>query len=415
MPTIDRPFCNPALAATYQRLCTEAVGGNREARIEAARQAWYQGFVAEAIDKFFRTEVLDASGRRHAGVMEGQDLAGWAPTIEEPARFDYHGHTMLKCGPWSQGPAFLQQLALLRGFDVGAMDPVGPDFVHTVIECSKLAFADREAFYGDPAFVDVPLHTLLSPAYNEARRGLVGAEASMALRPGAVDGVTPWVDREAGQRAEMLTRAAGVGEPTVARLGVIGADTVHIDVIDRWGNMVSATPSGGWLQSSPVVPGLGVSDGDAGADVLAARRAAEQPGAGEAAADDAFAQFRAAGRDAMDGVRDAWRGAAGPVVADLLPADGASPAWDPAGDRHAELPYRALAEQLLAADRAAGEGGAGGADGFVPMLEAMLARGHVAELGEEWSEGRLSAARVEGGVMYAGANPRGMQGYAAGR
>ena len=164
VPAVDALFANPALADTYRRLLTEAVGPNREARIEAARRAWYEGFVAESIDGFFQdTDVLDASGRRHRGLLSGADLAAWSPTVEEPAQFDYHGHTVLKCGPWSQGPAFLQQLALLAGFDIGAMDPVGPDFVHTVVECAKLAFADREAFYGDPDFTRRPAPHLALP------------------------------------------------------------------------------------------------------------------------------------------------------------------------------------------------------------------------------------------------------------
>ena len=150
-------FRNPALAATYQRICREAVGPSRATRIEAAHRAWYQGFVAEAVGRFFAAEpVLDASGRRHRGLLTAQDFATWQPTIETPTRYDYHGHTVLKCGPWSQGPVFLQQLALLKSFDIGAMDPLGADFVHTVTESAKLAFADREAFYGDVP--DVPLH-----------------------------------------------------------------------------------------------------------------------------------------------------------------------------------------------------------------------------------------------------------------
>ena len=126
---------------------------SREARIDAARAAWYRGFVAEAVDQFFRsTDVLDVTGRRHRGLLAADDFAGWSATVEDPVAYDYHGHTVLKCGPWSQGPVFLQQLALLRGFDIGAMDPFGADFVHTVVECAKLAYADREAYYGDPEF-----------------------------------------------------------------------------------------------------------------------------------------------------------------------------------------------------------------------------------------------------------------------
>jgi len=133
-PAPESLFARPALAATYERICREATGGTREARIDAARGAWYRGFVAEAVDRFFRTtDVLDVSGRRHRGLLAAEDFARWSATVEDPATYDYNGHTVLKCGPWSQGPVFLQQLALLRGFDVGAMDPFGTDFVHTVV------------------------------------------------------------------------------------------------------------------------------------------------------------------------------------------------------------------------------------------------------------------------------------------
>ena len=415
VPTIDVPFANPGIAATYRRICDEAVGANREARIEAARRAWYQGFVAEAIDAFFSGEaVLDASGRRHTGLLRGDDLARWSPTIEAPASFEYHGHTVLKCGPWSQGPAFLQQLALLAGFDIGAMDPVGPDFVHTVVECAKLAFADREAFYGDPEFTQVPLGTLLSPGYNAARRTLVGADASMALRPGAVDGQTPWVDRDAGSRGEMLTRAAGVGEPTVARLGVIGADTVHIDTIDRWGNMVSATPSGGWLQSSPVVPGLGFPMGTRG-QMFWLR--------------DGLPNSLAPGKRPRTTLSPSFALRDGkPWMAFGTPGGEQQDQWSltfflrmvhhrmgiqQAIDMpsfHTEHWPSSFWPRIARPGRVVLEGRMGRS-----VLDALLARGHLAELGEEWSEGRISAARVEGGLLYAGANPRGMQGYAAGR
>ncbi len=265
VPAPGSLFARPALAATWERLCREAVGPSREARIDAVRSAWYRGFVAEAVDRFFRNnDVLDVTGAHHRGLLAADDFARWSASVEEPVRYDYHDHTVLKCGPWSQGPVFLQQLALLRGFDLGAMDPLGADFVHTVVECAKLAYADREAFYGDPDFTDIPLRTLLSEKYNEHRRALVGEAASLALRPGAVDGHTPWVDHAAASRASLAPHSAGAGEPTVSRLGVIGADTCHLDVIDRWGNMVSATPSGGWLQSSPVIPELGFPMGTRG-------------------------------------------------------------------------------------------------------------------------------------------------------
>ena len=189
-------------------------------------------------------------------------MANWESTVEAPLTLDYHGVTVCKGGPWSQGPVLLQQLALLKGFDLAAMDPTGPDFVHTVTECAKLAFADREAFYGDPNFVEVPVETLLSEAYNADRRTLVGEQASLELRPGDIPGYGGRIDVEASTRRQLESgfTALGGGEPTVQTAETpaqIGGDTCHVDVIDRDGNMVGATPSGGWLHASPVIPELG--------------------------------------------------------------------------------------------------------------------------------------------------------------
>ena len=256
-------FARPALAAIYERVCKEAVGATREARIEAARDFWYKGYVAECVGKFFAgNDILDASGRPNRGLLTADDFAKWSAGVEDPVSYDYHGHTVLKCGPWSQGPVMLQQLALLKGLDIGAMDPLGATFVHTVTEAAKLAYADREAFYGDPNFVKVPLDQLLSDSYNNDRRGLIGRDASLELRPGTIPGFGGWVDHNAADRASMT--AQGAGEPTVALMGVSSGDTCHLDVIDKDGNMVSATPSAGWLQSSPVIPELGFPMGTRG-------------------------------------------------------------------------------------------------------------------------------------------------------
>jgi gamma-glutamyltranspeptidase / glutathione hydrolase len=258
-------FCNPALVDTYERILDEAesAGADREAQLEAARRSWYQGFVAEAIDRFCRNEILDVTGRRHRGLLGADDLARWHATVEPPLTCDYHGYTLCKPGPWSQAPVALQQLALLKGFDLAALPATDPAFVHTVVECAKLAFADREAFYGDPDFVDVPIATLLSDAYNDERRALVGDAASFELRPGRIEGYGGAVPLHARTTAADVAHAGahgGLGEPTVApedpALSGRG-DTCHVDVIDRDGNMVAATPSGGWLQSSPVIPELG--------------------------------------------------------------------------------------------------------------------------------------------------------------
>ena len=413
VPAANELFRNGGIAATYERVCREAVGPSREARIEAAQRAWYQGFVAEAVGRFFAAEPkLDASGRRHRGFLAAEDFADWQPTVEDPVAFDYHGHTVLKCGPWSQGPVFLQQLALLQGFDIAAMDPVGPEFVHTVVECAKLAYADREAYYGDVP--DVPLGTLLSPGYNEARRKLVSDRASLELRPGQVAGRTVWVDQSAAERGPMLTEEAGAGEPTVARLGVIGADTVHIDVIDRWGNMVSATPSGGWLQSSPVVPELGFPMGTRGQMFWLREDLPNSLAPGKRPRTTLSPSFA---------LRDGQ-----PWMAFGTPGGEQQDQWSLTFFLRM-VHHRMGIQQAIDTPsfhtehwpssfwpRVARPGKVV-LEGRYPrsVLDALLARGHRAELGEVWSEGRLSGARREGEIYYAGANPRGMQGYAVGR
>lgn len=414
-PAPETLFARPALAATWERICREAVGGTREARIDAARGAWYRGFVAEAVDRFFRsTEVLDVSGRRHRGLLAADDLARWSATVEDPVAYDYAGHTVLKCGPWSQGPVFLQQLALLAGFDLGAMVPCGAEFVHAVVECAKLAYADREAWYGDPAFVEVPLGTLLSRDYNAERRALVATEASLELRPGAVAGRTPWVDHDAARRAEMVP-AAGSGEPTVARLGVIGADTCHLDVIDRHGNMVSATPSGGWLQSSPVIPELGFCLGTRGqmfwlrdglANSLAPGKRPRTTLSPSFALRDG-APWMAFGTPGGE-QQDQWSLILflrmvhhGMTIQQAIDAPSFhTEHWPSSFWPRAARPGKLVLEGRF--DAAVGR--------------ELAERGHLVTTGEDWSEGRLSGARIEpDGQMFAGANPRGMQGYAVGR
>ncbi len=417
---VPRPgslFARPALADTYERVCREAVGGTREARIDAARRAWYQGFVAEAVDRFCRdADVLDVTGRHHRGLLRGDDFARWSATVEAPLTYDYHGHTVLKCGPWSQGPAYLQQLALLRGFDLAAMDPNGADFVHTVVECAKLAFADREAYYGDPDFVRVPMEILLSDAYNSQRRGLVAPVASLELRPGSIPGYAATVDHQAATRADMLSGAtAGTGEPTVARLGVIGADTCHLDVIDRHGNMVSATPSGGWLQSSPVVPGLGFCLGTRGQmfwlrpDLPNSLAPGKRP---RTTLSPSFAlrdgkPWMAFGTPGGE-QQDQWS-----LIFLLRMVHynmGIQEAID-APSFHTEHWPSSFWPRVARPGKVVIEGRYPDA-----VLTSLRARGHKAEKGEDWSEGRLSAARREpDGQMFAGANPRGMQGYAVGR
>lgn len=266
VPKAKELFRNRAAAETYKRILAEAesAGADRQKQIQAAYDAWYKGFVAEAMDAFCReTEAMDSSGRRHKGLLRADDMARWQPSYETPASVTYHDWEVFKIGPWGQGPVFLQTLKILEGFDLAAMGPASPEFIHHVAEAMKLAFADREAYYGDPDFVKVPLATLLSEDYARGRRELIGAEASHELRPGMIAGFEEQVGRMlATLRIAGQSGAAGgatVGEPTLAAMAASSrrGDTVHIDVIDRWGNMIAATPSGGWLQSSPVIPALG--------------------------------------------------------------------------------------------------------------------------------------------------------------
>jgi gamma-glutamyltranspeptidase/glutathione hydrolase len=407
----------PALADTYERVLREAAGPTREARIDAARRAWYQGFVAEAVDRFFRgQEVLDVSGRRHRGLLTGQDMAAWSAPVEPALTYDYGSHTILKCGPWSQGPVFPQMLSILKGFDIAAMDPVGADFVHVVAEAMKLAYADREAFYGDPDHVSVPMEALLSDAYAADRRALIGRQASLALRPGAVPGFGNWVDHDAPARAALLAGdVSGSGEPTVARLGASSGDTCHIDVIDRWGNMVSATPSAGWLQSSPVIPELGFPLGSRGQmfwlrpglpnSLAPGKRPRTTLSPSMALRDGkAWMAFGTPGGEQQD----QWS-----VIMFLRMVHhrmGIQQAID-APSFHSEHWPSSFWPRVARPGRLVLEGRFSDA-----VLADLRARGHLAERGEDWSEGRLSGARLEpDGQMFAGANPRGMQGYAVGR
>src|SRR5258708_10820467 len=213
---------------------------------------------------------MGTSGQRNRGVLTGQDMARWQATVERPLTYQYGRYTVCKPGPWAEGPVMLQKVALLKGFHLDGLDVTGPEFIHTVVEASKLAFADREKFYGDPEFEQVPMETLLSDAYNEERRKLIHDAASLELRPGSVEGFGAVIKLRAvyGGDGREAVAAAGAGEPTVSRLGEMRGDTVHFDIVDRAGNMIASTPSGGWLQSSPVIPELGFGLGTRGQKFL---------------------------------------------------------------------------------------------------------------------------------------------------
>ena len=361
VPAAGSLFTNKTLAATYARIVKEAesAGGDRVAQIERARKTWSKGFVAEAIDHFCRTqEIMDTSGHKHRGVLTADDMARWTPHIEAPLTYDYRGYTVCKTGPWGQGPVTLQQLALLKGFDLDGLDPTGPDFIHLLVECSKLAYADREVFYGDPDFVDVPMATLLSDAYNAERRKLVTDQASLEQRPGSIEGFGAVVKL----RRDTVPHAAGAGEPTVGRLGsgepTVGrmgntrGDTVHFDIVDpgRQHDFVDAVGRlAAFLAGDPRARLL---PRHPRANVLAPRRPSGGARPRPAAAHHTVTDDGAARRRAVPRLGLARRRRAGSMDRAILFAS-CPRRHEYAGiDRRAGLAFRAFSELVLAAHRA---------------------------------------------------------------
>ncbi|MFH0515708.1 gamma-glutamyltransferase family protein [Streptomyces sp. M41] len=425
-------FRNPALAATWKRLLAEVAGaGDRVAQIEAAREVWRTGFIAEALVRQSLRPTMDTSGRRHSGTLTAADLAGWSATYEAPATYDWNGWTVCKAGPWSQGPVLLQQLALLPP----ELPPYGSaDYVHLLIEGCKLAMADREAWYGDAA--EVPLADLLSDPYNAARRQLIGDKASHELRPGSPGGRAPRLCAHAHTTAgEPGFDVLGAGEPTVAKRptspvpgepdvsadGGTRGDTCHLDVVDRWGNMVAATPSGGWLQSNPVVPELGFPLGtrlqmtwleEGLPNSLTPGRRPRTTLTPSIALRDGVPvmAFGTPGGDQQDqwqlhfflavALRAQVRGGLdlqGAIDAPNWHNDSFPGSFYPRGMRPGSVTVESRTDAAV--------------------VEGLRRRGHVVNVGEPWSEGRLCAVArdPETGVLSAAANPRGMQGYAVGR
>lgn len=269
VPEVGELFRNLDCAEVLKSMCrAEAAARHkgRTAAIEAARDLFYKGEIAERIVEFITNNpVEDASGTAHRGLLTYEDMAEWHATVEEPVTFNYRGLDVHKCSSWTQGPFSLQQLAILEGFDLKALGHNSAAYLHTWIEGAKLAFADREAYYGDPLFDEVPFDVLLSKEYAAERRDLIGAEASLELRPGDVGrGVPNYVTFDV---AEDNRGALNLGRRPVHDLGLSHAhigDTTHLDAVDREGNMVAATPSGGWISHSPVIKGLGFPLGTRG-------------------------------------------------------------------------------------------------------------------------------------------------------
>ncbi|MEU7278465.1 gamma-glutamyltransferase [Streptomyces sp. NPDC045431] len=407
-------FRNPALARTWRRLieeATAAAGDDRVAQIEEARRVWRTGFIAEALVRQAARPTMDTSGTRHTGTLAAGDLAGWSAAYEDPVTYDWNGWTLCKAGGWSQGPVLLQQLALLP-------DPLPPygsaDYVHLLVEVCKLAMADREAWYGDAA--DVPLDALLSRAYNAERRALIGDKASYELLPGRPGGRTPRLSDHAARAGAAAPAALGAGEPTVTVDGATRGDTCHLDVVDRWGNMVAATPSGGWLQSNPVVPELGFPLG------TRLQMAWLDPGLPNSLTPGRRPRTTLTPSLALrDGV---------PVMAFGTPGGDQQDQWQ----LHFWLAVTHGGLGLQAAIDAPNWHNEAFPSSFFPramrpgsvtvesrmdpaVVEELRRRGHEVTVGGPWTEGRLCAVARDPrtGILSAAANPRGMQGYAVGR
>jgi gamma-glutamyltranspeptidase / glutathione hydrolase len=419
-PAAGALFRNPVLAATWRRLLVEAGAyGTREARIDRAREAWRSGFVAAAIDRFARQPQMDASGERHAGLLSGQDMATWSASYEAPLTADFHGWTVCKTQSWGQGPVLLQALKLLDAAGIADVALGSEAWIHLILEAVKLAYADREAFYGDPAFVDVPMEMLLSDSYAVSRAALIGERADADQRPGIIPGYETQVAAALADTRIAAGNAAGIGigEPTMIHLRstLKPGDTVHIDVIDRHGNMVSATPSGGWPQSSPTIPELGFALN------TRAQMFSLTPG---------LAATLAPGKRPRTTLT--------PTLA-LHEGRPALVCGTPGGDQQDQWQLVLLIRRILGGmklqaaldlplfhsvhfpssfyPREAMPNVAVVEEDYGPAIIAGLqARGHDVRVAPAWSAGRLTVAeRGMDGVMHAAATPRLMQAYAVGR
>ncbi len=253
VPEVGEVTRLPDLARTFRRLAAAEKGAlkkgaGRSEALRAVHDYFYQGPIARQLVRFSREfKIRDNEGGRHASLLTEADFADYEARIQEPWSFDYRGYRVYKCGPWTQGPVFLQQLALLEGYDLAALKHNSADYLHLWLETAKLAHADKEKYYGDPDFVYVPRQGLLSREYAKLRRKLIDWKtASLELRPG-----DPFpFDAHPEKRPPNLSLAP-------VQPGLRDDGTTGVRAVDSHGTIFSSTPSGGWPASSPIVPGLG--------------------------------------------------------------------------------------------------------------------------------------------------------------
>ena len=395
--------------------------GTRESRVHAAIALWNE-VVGAAVDEFVQTPVQHSIGGELPGVLTAADLAAYSPAEEAPASLTFRGVEVLKAGLWTQGAALLQALAILdaaaatHGDDV--LDPSTALGVHTITEALKLALADRDSWFADPAAIDDPealLADLLDPAYAAERAALIDDTASREVRPGRPGGRELWMPpvRAAGGGAAPLP---GSGEPTLDRAGRQRGDTCHLDVVDRHGTLISATPSGGWLQSSPTIPALGFClgtrlqmmwlDESSPSALVPGIRPRSTLSPTMLVRDGHVVE--ALGTPGGD-QQDQWQllyllrrivGGYEPqqaIDAPMFHTDAMVASFEP----------RTVQTASLTVESRLGDS----------VIDELRARGHAITVMGPWSLGRLSAVGIEPdrGWMFAAANSRGNQGYAAGR
>ncbi|MBN2335671.1 gamma-glutamyltransferase family protein [Candidatus Bathyarchaeota archaeon] len=397
VPEVGQLLRNPDWYRTFKEVAEEEKrAATRSAGLDAARKHYYDGPIARAIVDYTQSfRCRDVYGKESPGLITLEDFQRYAARFEDPVTVNYRGVDVYKCGPWCQGPVFLQQLNLLEGYDLRAMGHNTVEYLHTWVECAKLAFADREQYYADPDYADVPLGRLLSKEYADERRTLVDPDkASMMLRPG---GVEPTVLEEKGQKSWFE------------------GDTVHLDAVDSDGNMLAATPSGGWIRTSPLIPGLGFPLGtraqmmhlDPGhAECLEPGKKPSTTLTPSLAMKDGrqYMVFGTPGGDRQD----QWtlqfflnHVEFGMNVQEALDAPTAHTASFPASFwPHSVRPGEVCLEPRIPAE----------------VADGLRRKGHRVVISKPWSHGRCLAIRYDPdtGVMYGGASPRTGEPYAIG-
>ena len=430
-PAPDALFRTPGIAATYTRIVeqAQAAGRDRRGRIEAALHIWHEGFVADEIDAYYtHAAVRDTTGQRNRGLLRKSDLAQWRPGYDEPATVQYGRYTVAKCGPWSQGPVHLQQLAILRHLGMDGLDPESPQFVHRIAEAAKLAFADRTAWYGDPAFVEVPLQALLSEPYARTRAALINDTACPDWRPGQPrDGhrACPTWTRQGARWRRPTPGSAWASPPSPPCRPWPNGPNANCS----WATPARSTSSTGTATWSPPRPRAAgcrparwcrrwaflttrlqmtwLDDGVPG-QLQPGKRPLTTLSPGLALRDGKpYMVYGTPGGDQQDQwtVQFFLRHAAGLNLQEAIEA----PSW------HVDHFPGSFWPRAFKRNRVTVESRMPAA-----TIEALRQAGHEVVIGPAWSEGRISActreAAPEGGLLLrAGANPRGMQGYAVGR